>query len=347
MEILGRRNKTIIIAEAGVNHNGDLKMAKKLIDKASLAKADYIKFQTFKAENIVSKNAKKVNYQLINNKNKDNLQISMLKKLELSIDDHYELKNYCDLKNINFLSTAFDIPSLELLNNMNQKIYKIPSGEITNYPYLVRVSELAEKVILSTGMSNMDEIKEAMSVLIKNKIKKSDIIILHCNTEYPTPFGDVNLMAMNNIKKELGTKVGYSDHTLGLEVSLAAVSLGATVIEKHFTLNRKLPGPDHLASLEPDELTNMVISIRNIEKAIKGSGKKEISKSERKNIINIRKSIHLNKNMYKGDKIHENDLLTLRPSDGINPMDWNKVLGKRLLKNKKKGEVLKWRDIEK
>ena len=340
-------NKTIIIAEAGVNHNGDINIAKRLIDKASEAKADFIKFQSFKAEDIVSKNAKKAKYQKKNSKTKDDLQFNMLKKLELSINDHFKLKDYCKIKNIKFLSTAFDISSLELLNKMNQKIYKIPSGEITNYPYLVKISELADRIILSTGMSNMIEIKEAVTVLIKNNINKNDIIILHCNTEYPTPMQDVNLLAMNRIKKELGVKVGYSDHTLGLDVSIAAVALGACVIEKHFTLDRSMPGPDHSASLEPEELKNLIISIRNVEKAIKGNGKKEISKSERKNIINIRKSIHLNNDLYIGDRILEKDLITLRPSNGINPMNWKKIIGKKLLVNKKKGEVLNWKDIEK
>ena len=262
--------KTLIIAEAGVNHNGSIELAHRLIDAAKDAGVDIVKFQTFKAEKIISKNAKKAEYQKKNTDN-DESQLDMIKKLELDVDAHLDLINYCKETEIEFLSTPFDIDSIELLHNLGIKRFKIPSGEITNYPYLKRIAEYNKQIIMSTGMADMNEIKAALKVLLKNGTEKSKISILHCNTEYPTPFEDVNLNAMLTIGKTLKCPIGYSDHSLGIEVPIAAVSLGATIIEKHFTLDKKLPGPDHKASLEPHELKAMVSAIRNIEKAL-GNG---------------------------------------------------------------------------
>ena len=267
--------RVFIIAEAGVNHNGSYELAKKLVDAAVDAHVDAIKFQTFISEKCICKNAAKASYQKENTNNNEN-QLEMVKKLELSFDEFTKLKEYCDAKKILFLSTPFDIDSIHFLNSLNIPIFKIPSGEITNYPYLREVGKLKKKVILSTGMSNMDEIREAINVLSENGTE--DISILHCNTEYPTPMEDVNLNAMKTLRKEFKKDIGYSDHTLGIEVPIAAAAIGAKIIEKHFTLDRNMEGPDHKASLEPDELKKMVDSIRNIEKAM-GNGKKVISKS--------------------------------------------------------------------
>ena len=258
------KDKVIIIAEAGVNHNGDISKAYKLIDAAVVAGVDYVKFQTFKAENLVSKNAKKAEYQIQNTQNESDSQLDMLKKLELSHAQHEELINYCREKNIKFFSTAFDLVSLEYLSEIGLKLVKIPSGEITNLPYLKRAALLFDEVIISTGMSMMHEIRDALAVFVNSGIAKDKISILHCNTEYPTPMTDVNLKAMISIGEEFGVKIGYSDHTLGIEVPIAAVALGASVIEKHFTLDKNLPGPDHAASLNPDELVAMCKAIRNI-----------------------------------------------------------------------------------
>src|SRR5688572_7905701 len=256
--------KTLIIAEAGVNHNGSLEIAKKLIDAAAEAGADYVKFQTFKTEKLVSKSAKKADYQIVNTGDENDSQFSMLKKLELSEQDHQALIEHSRQRHIRFLSTAFDLESLEFLNTLGMDLFKIPSGEITNLPYLKRIGKFGKPVILSTGMATMEEIKTAVEVLQSSGVKKTDICILHCNTEYPTPFSDVNLRAMLTISKQFNVSVGYSDHTVGIEVPVAAVALGARVIEKHFTLDRFLEGPDHLASLEPAELKQMVSAIRNI-----------------------------------------------------------------------------------
>jgi N,N'-diacetyllegionaminate synthase len=337
--------KTIIIAEAGVNHNGDLKIAKKLVDVAVKAKVDYIKFQTFKTENIVTKNSIKSDYQNINSPESSN-QYDMLKKLEMSDSMHKKLINYCRSKKIKFLSTPFDIESIEYLKKTGLKLIKIPSGEITNLPYLKKIAELFNKVIMSTGMSNINEIRNAYNVLIENGLDKNNIYILHCNTDYPTKMKDVNLHAMLHIGNEIDVKIGYSDHTLGIEVPIAAVSLGAKVIEKHFTLNRNLPGPDHKASLEPNELEKMVDSIRNVELALKGSGFKTPTKSELKNIKTIRKSLYFKRDMKKGDKIIETDLTTMRPATGIDPMQINKVLNKILKNDIKHGKPLKWKHIK-
>lgn len=321
-------NKVIVIAEAGVNHNGDINKAFQLIDAAVAAGVDYVKFQTFKADNLVSKNAKKAVYQIQNTNNERDSQLDMLKKLELSHSQHEELIKYCKEKNIEFFSTAFDLDSLDYLASIGLKLVKIPSGEITNLPYLKKAATLFEEVIISTGMSMMSEIKDALEVFIKEGIAKDKITILHCNTEYPTPMKDVNLKAMLSIEKEFGVKVGYSDHTLGIEVPIAAVAMGASVIEKHFTLDKNLPGPDHAASLEPDELKAMCEAIRNIEKALSGNGIKEPSESEMKNIAIARKSIVAKQNIAKGAIFTENNITTKRPGNGISAMKWDEILGK-------------------
>tara|TARA_B100000809_G_C15108206_1_gene519555 strand:- start:592 stop:1608 length:1017 start_codon:yes stop_codon:yes gene_type:complete len=336
--------KTLIIAEAGVNHNGDINIAKELIDVAAKADVNYVKFQTFKTENLVSKKAKKADYQ-IENTNKGGTQFEMLKKLELDRETHNILIDYCAQKNVKFLSTGFDLESLDLLNELNIDIFKVPSGEITNLPYLEKVASFGKPVILSTGMCDMQEVQQAFNVIIDNGIRKDDITILHCNTEYPTPMQDVNLNAMLTIQKELGVKVGYSDHTLGIEIPTAAVALGAIFIEKHFTLNRQMEGPDHKASLEPDELTQMVSAIRNIEKAM-GNGIKTPSSSEQKNINIARKSIHINKDLKANHTLTQNDLIMMRPGDGISPMDSNTIIGKKLIKTLSQNHKLKNKDLK-
>ncbi len=323
--------KVIIIAEAGVNHNGDMNLAKQLIDAAVEAGVDYVKFQTFKSENLVSKEAKKAEYQIENTQNASENQLQMLKKLELSHAQHEELISYSKQKNISFFSTAFDLDSLHYLKELGLKMVKIPSGEITNLPYLRSAASLFKEVILSTGMSTMDETADALDVFLQAGISKENITILHCNTEYPTPMQDVNLMAMLSIKKRFGVKIGYSDHTLGIEVPISAVALGAQMIEKHFTLDRSLPGPDQLASLEPEELKAMVNAIRNIELAISGTGIKEPSDSEMKNMAIARKSIVAKKLIQKGEKFNEYNITTKRPGTGISPMRWDEVIGKTAL----------------
>ena len=332
-------NKTIIIAEAGVNHNGDIETAKRLIDAAADAGVDYVKFQTFKANKIVTKQAKRADYQNKNTKDVDT-QYEMLKKLELNEDSHHLLIKYCNQKGIKFLSTGFDLDSLKFLNKIGIRLAKIPSGEITNYPYLKKVAQLYSEVILSTGMSDMDDINKALAILLKFGVKKENITILHCNTEYPTPMSDVNLKAMLHIQTELDVKIGYSDHTLGIEVPIAAVALGAIVIEKHFTLDRNLPGPDHRASLEPNELKSMVNSIRNIEKALSGSGIKEPSKSELKNKQIIRKSIIALKPITKGEIFNNRNIGTKRPGTGISPMKWESVIGQASKDNFEQDELI-------
>ena len=328
---------TLIIAEAGVNHNGDINLAKRMIDAAAEAGVDYVKFQTFKAENLVQRNAKKASYQIDNTDNAGS-QFSMLKKLELSNENHNILIEYCKLKNVKFLSTAFDFESMDFLKN-KLDFYKIPSGEITNLPYLEKVAKLGLSVVMSTGMANMQEVKEAFSVLVKNGLKKEDITILHCNTEYPTPMEDVNLTAMLTIERELGVKIGYSDHTLGIEIPIAAVAMGASVIEKHFTLDRNMDGPDHKASLEPSELTAMVTAIRNIELAL-GDGIKKPSKSEQKNILIARKSIVSISAIKIGDIFTEQNISVKRPGNGISAMKWHDVLGTCAEKNYNEDELI-------
>lgn len=329
-------DKVLIIAEAGVNHNGDIKIAKQLIDAAADAGADIVKFQTFKAENLVTQAAKKAEYQL-QTTSKAESQFQMLKKLELSVEDHKELIKYSKENNIDFLSTPFDLDSLQLLIDVGIDTIKLPSGEITNYPLLKKSAETGKRIILSTGMSNLEEIKATVKVLKINGA--SEIILLHCNTQYPTPFEDVNLTAMNTIAEATGLPVGYSDHTNGIEVPIAAVAMGATVIEKHFTLDRNMEGPDHKASLEPHELKAMVSAIRNIEKAM-GDGVKEPSESEKENIGIARKSIVACKNIKKGEVFTEQNITTKRPGTGINPMRWNEILGTRAIKNFYEDELI-------
>lgn len=332
--------KTIIIAEAGVNHNGSISIAKKLIDIASECGVDYIKFQTFKTEHSISKNARKAQYQIENSSNDKETQYEMVKKLELSFDQFIELSIYCKEKKVKFLSTAFDFDSLEFLSNLGIEICKIPSGEITNLPYLRKAASFFSEVIISTGMAMLSEIEDALNVFLSAGITKDNITILHCNTEYPTPLTDVNLRAMLHLKNTFGTKVGYSDHTQGIEVPVAAVALGATVIEKHFTLDKTMKGPDHKASLEPNELKSMVSAIRNIEKAISGSGTKEVTFSEQKNIAVARKSIVAKKNIQVGDVFSEENITVKRPGTGISPMQWDNVLGKYSKKDFEPDELI-------
>ncbi|CUU79826.1 general stress protein 14 (GSP14) [Campylobacter hyointestinalis subsp. hyointestinalis] len=331
-------NKIFIIAEAGVNHNGSLELAKKLIDEAVVAGADAVKFQTFKAELCISKNADKAEYQK-QTTDKNESQFDMIKKLELNEYAHTELIKYCKIKNIMFLSTPFDLQSVDLLNGFGLEIFKIPSGEITNLPYLRKIASLNKKVILSTGMANLGEIEAALEILTKNGTAKENITVLHANTEYPTPFCDVNLKAMLTIRGAFGVKVGYSDHTPGIEVPIAAVALGATVIEKHFTLDKTMPGPDHKASLEPSELQSMVKAIRNIEIAL-GDGIKKASSSESKNKPIARKSIVAKCDIKKGDLFSESNLTIKRPGSGISPMRWDKVIGLRATRDYKEDELI-------
>ena len=316
-------SKVYIIAEAGVNHNGSLDIAKKLVDEAKKSGADCIKFQTFIAENIISKNAKQAKYQT-KNIGKEQSQLEMIKKLELSFEDFKQLNNYCIEKNIDFLSTAFDLESIDFLESLGMNTWKIPSGEITNLPYLIKIAKLKKKVILSTGMSTMQEIEDAVNIF--KKYGTNDITILHCTTQYPTLFEDVNLNAMLSIKEKFGYDVGYSDHTKGIEVPIAAVALGATVIEKHFTLDNNMIGPDHKASLQPDELKKMVESIRNIELSL-GDGRKVVANSEKENMSIARKSIVAKKSIRKGQLLSEENITVKRPGDGISPMKWFDILG--------------------
>jgi N,N'-diacetyllegionaminate synthase len=324
---------TIVIAEAGVNHNGDLELAKKLVSAAAEAGADYVKFQTFKATKIASSKAKKAAYQERNINDGDDSQYVMLKQLELPEEWHLILIQHANKLGIKFISSGFDPDSIDFLDQLGAPLFKIPSGEITNKPYLRHIAKKGKPVILSTGMANMQEIKNALDVLCENGISKNEITVLHCNTEYPTPMEDVNLKAMLTIQRELKVRIGYSDHTNGIEVPIAAVALGATVIEKHFTLDRNLPGPDHKASLEPGELKAMIMAIRNIEKAISGNGIKEPSKSELKNIVVARKSIMAAKHIRKGELLTAENLTVKRPGTGINPMLWDETIGKKAIKD--------------
>lgn len=321
--------KVLIIAEAGVNHNGSMDNARKLIDVAVEAGVDIVKFQSFKADKIASKNATKASYQQETTDKKES-QLEMLKKLELSEADHDTLLNYCNEKGITFLSTPFDNESITLLHSKGITIGKIPSGEITNLPYLRQMAQTFPQIILSTGMCTMQEVRDAYHLLVNAGTSPANITILHCNTEYPTPMQDVNLTAMNAIGRDLNVPIGYSDHTLGIEIPIAAVALGATVIEKHFTLDRTMEGPDHRASLEPDELKAMVKAIRNIELAMTGSGIKEPSASEARNMSIARKSIHLKQALSSGHSLTENDLVMKRPGTGISPMHLEQIMGRKL-----------------
>lgn len=334
---------TLIIAEAGVNHNGNISLAKELVMAAAEAGADYVKFQTFKAEKIVSKKAQQASYQ-IKNAGDSGGQFEMLKKLELDLDSHHLLMEEAEKNGIKFLSTAFDLESIEMLDKLDLGLWKIPSGEITNLPYLESIGKRTAPIVMSTGMSNLEEIEDALNILYAAGANKDQITVLHCNTEYPTPMKDVNLRAMSTIAGKFDIAVGYSDHTLGIEVPVAAVALGAICIEKHFTLSRTMPGPDHKASLEPKELNEMVAMIRNIEQAL-GSDEKVPSPSEEKNISIARKSVHLSKNLEEGKVLEASDLIMLRPGDGISPMKLDELIGKKINKSLLAGHKLSLSDL--
>ena len=331
-------NKVFIIAEAGVNHNGSIDLAKKLIDAAAISGADAVKFQTFKAVNMVSKAASKADYQKKVTSSSES-QFDMLKKLELDAITHKELINYCKEKDIMFLSTPFDHDSIALLSELGLKIFKIPSGEITNLPYLRHIGSLNKKIILSTGMSNLKEVGDALEILTQSGTSIENITVLHANTMYPTPMEDVNLNAMKTIGDFFKVKFGYSDHTLGIEVDIAAASMGASIIEKHFTLDKLMDGPDHKASLEPDELQAMVTAIRNIEKAL-GDGIKQPTISEKPNINVARKSIVASRLIKKGEIFTEDNLAVKRPGKGVNPMQWDVFLGSIATKDYQLDELI-------
>lgn len=317
--------KVIIIAEAGVNHNGSYELAIKMVDEAKRAGADYVKFQTAKPELVISTFAPKAEYQKETTGTAES-QLEMCKAIHLPLTDYKPLKEYCDKVGIGFMSTPFDLVSIDVLEPLDMDYYKIPSGEITNLPYLRKIASKHRPVILSTGMCEVEEVEAALQVLEQGGVKRSDVIVLHCNTEYPTPMADVNLRAMDDLRRSLGVEVGYSDHTKGIEVPIAAVALGATVIEKHFTLDKTMEGPDHKASLEPDELKAMVDAIRNIEQAL-GDGHKHVSPSERKNMDIARKSIVAARDIRKGEVLTEENITTKRPGNGISPMRWDSVIG--------------------
>jgi N,N'-diacetyllegionaminate synthase len=321
----------LIIGEAGVNHNGDIDIARKLIDVAVEAGVDMVKFQTFITEEGITGNAEKAEYQL-SATDKNETQFEMIKKLELDREAHEELIRHCNQKGIRFLSTAFDHPSIDLLHKLNIPLYKIPSGEITNLPYLRYIGKMGKPVILSTGMATLKEVEDAINILEESGTLRDEITVLHCNTSYPTPMEDVNLKSMLTIQDELGVKIGYSDHTLGIEIPIASVAMGARVIEKHFTLDRNMEGPDHQASLDPSELKAMVKAIRNIEKAL-GDGVKKPSSSEMKNKSVARKSIVAARNIQKGETFTKEHLAIKRPGTGISPMKWDEIIGKVAKKN--------------
>ena len=321
----------LIIAEAGVNHNGDLSLGEKLIEVAADCGADFVKFQTFTAENLVTPYTKVAEYQK-NNSGKENTQLNLLKKLELSRDHHFKLKQKSVDLNINFMSTAFDVESSDFLKELGQEVFKIPSGEITNLPLLRHIGRYQKEIILSSGASNMSEINAALEVLTSAGTQLNKITVLHCTSAYPANFNEVNLFAMEKISTEFGVKVGYSDHTLGIEIAIAAVALGATIIEKHFTLSRNMEGPDHQSSLEPHELNQMIKSIRNVEKAF-GDGIKKATLSELQNVNLIRRSIVAKKAIKKGELFNEENLTSKRPANGISPMNWEMIIGKESIRD--------------
>jgi N,N'-diacetyllegionaminate synthase len=330
--------KVIIIAEAGVNHNGDYELAKKLVVAAKQAGADYVKFQTARPELVISRYAPKAEYQMGTTK-KEESQLDMCRAIHLPLTDYAPLKKYCDENEISFISTPFDLESIDVLAPLGMDFWKIPSGEITNLPYLKKIARLHQPVIMSTGMSNLGDIEAALKVLTDNGLIEDQITLLHCNTEYPTPYEDVNLRAMITLKEAFGVNVGYSDHTKGIEVSLAAVAMGATVIEKHFTLDCNLPGPDHKASLEPDELEQLVKSIRHLEKAF-GSPIKQVSRSEKKNMTVARKSLIAAVDIKKGEKFTDKNMTVKRPGNGISPMLWDEVTGRIAPRDFKEDELI-------
>lgn len=329
---------TIIIAEAGVNHNGSLALAKQMIDAAYKAGADYIKFQTFIPEKLVSRYASKADYQIKNTQNQES-QLEMLQRLALTQEDFIELQSHCQKTGIRFLSTPFDLESIQFLNGLDMDFWKLPSGEITNLPYLEAIARTQKKVVMSTGMSELPEIQDAVQVLEANGA--GDITLLHCNTEYPTPFSDVNLFAMKQMSEIFKKPVGYSDHTVGIEVPIAAVALGAAVIEKHFTLNKQMAGPDHRASLEPEELALMVKAIRNIEKSL-GDGTKKRTASEEKNCKAARKSIVAKCAIKTGEIFSEDNVTVKRPGNGISPMKWHDLIGQAAQQDYKEDELIRW-----
>jgi N-acetylneuraminate synthase len=337
-------DSVIIIAEAGVNHNGDIALAYKLIDFAAEASVDYVKFQTFNAAKLASAKAKTADYQAKNTGDSQISQQQMLEKLSLTRQDFKALFDYCKTKNIGFLSTGFDDESVRFIDGLGVDFHKIPSGEITNLPYLKLIASLGKPVILSTGMATLDEVARAMEVLYKQGLNPWQITLLHCTTEYPAPFGEVNLNAMLTMAKAFEVRTGYSDHTEGIEIPVAAVAMGAVMIEKHFTTDRNLPGPDHKASLQPDELANMVRSIRNVEKAL-GDGIKKPAVSEIKNIYIARRSIHLANSLFAGHQLIESDLIMKRPGNGISPMQIDEVTGKKIKTNLQKDTLLTWEDL--
>ena len=328
--------RTLIIAEAGVNHNGRLDLALKMVDEAKRAGADIVKFQTAIPERVISRYADKAEYQKETTGNEES-QLEMCRRIHLKLSDYDIIKEYCEEVGIEFLSTPFDLESIDYLEKLGMKLWKIPSGEITNLPYLIKIAKTGKPVIMSTGMAELKEVEEAVNVLKEGGA--GEITLLHCTTEYPAPFDSVNLKAMNTLRKKLGTKVGYSDHTTGIEVVVAAVSLGATVIEKHFTLNRNLEGPDHKASLEPEELEVMVNKIRIIEKAL-GDGIKRAAEAEKKNIAIARKSIVAAKDIKKGEILSEDNITTKRPGNGISPMKWFEVLGTEAIRDFGEDELI-------
>jgi len=330
--------KVYIIAEAGVNHNGSLDLAKQLIDAAAKAGANAVKFQSFKADNLCTSKALKAEYQIIHD-TQSHSQLEMLQRLELSQNDQMNLYHYTNKKGLDFLSTPFDIESAKFLNTLNLKYMKIPSGEITNYPYLKEIASYKKPIILSTGMCTIDEVKISVTTLQSFGTSLSNIILLHCTSEYPAPFEQINLNAMLKMKEELGVEIGYSDHTKGIEVSIAAAALGAIVIEKHFTLDQNLPGPDHQASLTPSELSNMIMSVRNIEKAL-GTSQKSPSANELLISNNVRKSIVAAQNISCGERFTEHNLTTKRPGTGLSPMKWNEIIGTLSQKDYKKDDQI-------
>ena len=338
-----------IIAEAGVNHNGDMETAKRLVDAAAEAGADAVKFQMFKADKLAASSAVMAEYQKKNTESSESQQ-SMLRKLELSEDDHIELQKYCEEKGIDFLSSPFDVDSMRFLLSIGMDIIKIPSGEITNFPYLREAAKSNKCIILSTGMCTMKEVHAAVDVLEQysddSMINDGKLTLLHCNTQYPTPYCDVNLKAMKSLHDEFGCEVGYSDHTLGIEIPIAAVAMGASVIEKHFTLDKNMPGPDHKASLEPDELKAMVSAIRNIDVAL-GDGIKQVTDSEQGNIAIARKSIVAARDIKKGDIFTEENLTTKRPGDGISPMRWYDIIGTEADRDYRKDDKISYSNCDK
>lgn len=331
-------SKVIVIAEAGVNHNGSLDLAMQMVDKAKEAGADYVKFQTGRPELVISRFAEMADYQK-KNIGKTESQLDMVRRIMLDGSAFAPLADYCTQVGIKFISTPFDLTSINVLNAIPMDFWKIPSGELTNYPYLVKIARTGMDVVMSTGMCEMDEIEAAVNVLTDNGLKREQIQLLHCNTEYPTPMQDVNLSAMYEMRQRFNLPVGYSDHTIGIEVPIAAVAMGATIIEKHFTLDKTMEGPDHKASLEPHELKAMVSAIRNIEQAM-GGGHKQVSDSERKNIAIARKSIVAARNIKAGEVLTEDNLYVKRPGNGINPMRWPEVIGQKAKRDFQEDELI-------